>query len=75
MNLAVLIFLKTYACKQESKHKRLNIEPKPTQKNWPRVTSFFYYNELLNKDVERNRWVFKKVESGSSRICPLCNNW
>ena len=34
MNLAVLIFLKTYVCKHELKHKRQNIEPKPTQKNW-----------------------------------------
>ena len=33
MNLDVLIFLKTYVYKHESKHKRYNIEP--TQKNWP----------------------------------------
>ena len=33
MNLVVLIFLKTYVCKHESKHKRKHIEPKPAQKN------------------------------------------
>ena len=37
INLAALIFFKTYVCKHESKRKRKHIEPKPTQKNWPYI--------------------------------------
>jgi len=35
INLAVLIFFKTYVCKHESKRERKHIELKRTQKNWP----------------------------------------
>ena len=37
INIAVLIFFKTYVCKHEFKSERKHIELKPTQKNWPRV--------------------------------------
>ena len=37
MDLAVLIFLKTYVCKHEYKHKRYHIVPKPMQKNCSRA--------------------------------------
>jgi hypothetical protein len=40
MNLAVLMFFKTYVCKHESKHERKHIELKPTQKNWPSKCDF-----------------------------------
>ena len=74
INLAVFIFLKTYVCKHKSKHKIQNIEPKPTQKNWPIVilvqsllteTTPLFATRTLNSFNLKNQglglWILNKI--------------
>ena len=51
MNLAVLIFLKTYVCKHESKHERKHIEPKPTQKNCSNEIKLYLKMEFMGSPL------------------------
>ena len=47
INLAVLIFFKTYVCKHKSKRERKHIELKPMQKKWPTVTLTLWCQHLV----------------------------
>ena len=60
INLAVFIFLKTYVCKHKSKHKIQNIEPKPTQKNWP-IDCFLFDSKATIYYALKNHALFVSV--------------
>ena len=61
INIAVLIFFKTYVCKHESRHERKYIELKPTQKNWPTALWDFFsllIFSVILEIIEKESWFF-----------------
>ena len=75
INLAVLIFFKTYVWKHESKRERKHIELKPTQKNWPFDLKYIFlmqyaYLCILKYKllISRQQWGWHRTLADRKRV-------